>query len=111
MALLPQVGSLAGTSRPNGVRQLSPALSTSTTVRLPRRNRASLLVSKVAEMERVGSSSANGASPADAEIMNIIKYQFGKRAGIDTKDLYRGTAWAVRQQLVDSFDKTHEFWA
>ncbi len=105
-----QTGSLVGTSRPNGLRQLTPALTTSTTVRFPRRNRANLLVSKVAEMERLGSSSAKGATQPEAEIMNIIKYQFGKRAGIDDKDLYRGTAWAVRQQLLDSFDKTHEHW-
>jgi starch phosphorylase len=98
----------AKTAGPNaGLRKLVPS-GAAPRPSLRSAKRASV-VRRVAEMERTGSK--NGASNADAEIISIIKYQFGKRSGIDAKDLYRGTAWAVRQQLMDAFERTHEFWA
>ncbi len=55
---------------------------------------------------------ANGSSASHAsnEIVNKLKYQFGKQANYNAKDAYHGTAWSVRERLIDAFDKTHEHW-
>ncbi len=44
------------------------------------------------------------------DITQKLKYQFGKSSGLDAKDAYLGTAWSVRERLIDAFDKTHEHW-
>jgi starch phosphorylase len=99
----------AKTAGPNaGLRKLNPS-GAAPRPSLRAAKRASV-VTRIAEMERTGASQ-NGSSHATADIVNIIKYQFGKRSGIDEKDLYRGTAWAVRQQLMDAFERTHDYWA
>jgi len=63
---------------------------------------------KVARSESA-MSAAPAASPA-ASIKQALVYTLGKRDGYTPRDLYEGTAWAVRQQLMDSFDKTHAHW-
>jgi hypothetical protein len=30
--------------------------------------------------------------------------------GYDEQDLYRGTAWSVREKLIDAFEATQEHW-
>jgi hypothetical protein len=29
----------------------------------------------------------------------------------DAEDLYRGTAWSVRERLIDAFENTQDHWA
>nr|QKY15157.1 starch phosphorylase (SP) [Polytomella parva] len=41
---------------------------------------------------------------------NKLKYVVGKNSVATAKDAYQATAWAVREHLIDSFDKTHEHW-
>ena len=38
------------------------------------------------------------------------QYNFGKLAPQDLKDAYRGTAWAVREKLIEGLEKTEEYW-
>jgi hypothetical protein len=45
-----------------------------------------------------------------ADIESKLKYQFGKSSDWTAKDAYLGTAWSVRERLIDAFDKTHEHW-
>lgn len=46
--------------------------------------------------------------------MPLLRYQFGKHTDpgsvLAPKDAYHGTAWSVRERLIDAFDKTHEHW-
>jgi hypothetical protein len=30
--------------------------------------------------------------------------------GYDAEDLYRGTAWSVRERLIDAFENTQDYW-
>jgi len=64
---------------------------------------------KAARSSESAMSAAPAASPA-ADIKKALVYTLGKRDGYTPRDLYEGTAWAVRQQLMDSFDKTHAHW-
>ena len=55
---------------------------------------------------------SNGSSAAHTseDIVKKLKYNFGKQTDYSKKDAYHGTAWSVRERLVDAFDKTHEYW-
>ncbi len=59
-------------------------------------------------------SKMNGSkalSPVAVDINNKLKYQLGKIMDhLGQKDVYQGSAWAVREQLIDAFDKTHDYW-
>lgn len=57
-----------------------------------------------------GNSGMANAAPAES-IKHELAYRFGKRADYAPRDLYNGTAWSVREKLIDSFDKTHDYWA
>lgn len=59
--------------------------------------------------QRSKGSSTMGPSPV-SDIKNVMTYRFGKRGDYSSKDVYNGTAWSVRDRLMDSFDKTHEHW-
>lgn len=61
--------------------------------------------------KKVASPAQNGA-PHGVEdaIVSKLRYQFGKNAEFTTRDTYHGTAWSVREQLIDAFDKTHQYW-
>lgn len=87
---------------------------TSTAV-FKRVSRANLKVKAVAqppELESVHKSIGNGAGPSHAagDVANKLRYQFGKKTADTPRDAYHGTAWSVRERLIDSFDKTHEYW-
>jgi starch phosphorylase len=34
----------------------------------------------------------------------------GKTKDYDLKDIYQGTAWSVREHLIDSFENTQDYW-
>jgi hypothetical protein len=57
--------------------------------------------------------SGNGVvSPAKAEIDLKMKYHLGLEPGnaVTISDSYRAAAWALRERLIDGFDKTHAYW-
>ncbi len=81
-------------------------------LRVPR-GRQSLHVAAVAEAEKTATTTSSSASaaPVAADISHKLRYQFGKTATPQSaRDAYLGTAWSVREKLIDSFDKTHEYW-
>lgn len=81
-------------------------------LRVPR-GRQSLHVAAVAEAEKTATTASSSASaaPVVADISHKLRYQFGKTAHPQSaRDAYLGTAWSVREKLIDSFDKTHEYW-
>jgi starch phosphorylase len=63
----------------------------------------------IAEAQRAVAGSSS--TPAAADIDAKLRYGFGKAEGPEgVADAYLGTAWSVRERLIDSFDKTHEYW-
>jgi starch phosphorylase len=49
-------------------------------------------------------------SPIQKEVETKLRYQLGKSKQYDTGDIYQGTAWSVREHLIDSFEDTHDYW-
>mmetsp|Transcript_21955 Transcript_21955/g.37564 ORF Transcript_21955/g.37564 Transcript_21955/m.37564 type:complete len:868 (-) Transcript_21955:290-2893(-) len=93
--------------------------STNSVAQSRRASRAPLAVRAIAEPPvkasvkgQNGAVSARGAAVAD-DIATKLKYVFGKHApttDLALRDAYLGTAWSVRERLIDSFDKTQEHW-
>ncbi|KAI8467049.1 MAG: starch phosphorylase [Monoraphidium minutum] len=75
---------------------------------LPARSSRPLRVQAVAAPERMA---AKPAAPTEAEIRAKLKYLLGKIKNYDAQDLYRGTAWSVREKLIDAFENTQDYWA
>ncbi len=49
-------------------------------------------------------------SPIQSEVKHKLRYLLGKTKNYDEHDIYRGTAWSVREHLIDSFENTHDYW-
>lgn len=49
-------------------------------------------------------------TPVQQEVAHKLRYLLGKSKNYDTKDIYQGTAWSVREHLIDSFERTHDYW-
>jgi starch phosphorylase len=64
----------------------------------------------VAEAEKPTTMAPANADAIKEEIMTKLRYQFGKIEGFEMKDIYRGAAWSAREHLIDSFEKTQEYW-
>ncbi|PNH00280.1 Glycogen phosphorylase 1, partial [Tetrabaena socialis] len=89
----------------------SPAVNAGRQAPLGRvaRSRGSLLVSAVAEAEKT--AVATTAVPAvTADIAKKLRYQFGRNGDYTVADAYQGTAWSVREKLIDAFNHTHDHW-
>lgn len=74
-----------------------------------RRSRQALSVQAIAEAERTGTSS-RAMTPIQKEVTAKLRYLLGKSKDYDTHDIYQGTAWSVREHLIDSFENTHDYW-
>ncbi|KAG2434907.1 hypothetical protein HYH02_012105 [Chlamydomonas schloesseri] len=73
--------------------------------------RSALRVQAVAEAERpTAAKSSASAEPVTHDITSKLKYLFGRNGDYTNADAYQGTAWSVREKLIDSFNKTHEHW-
>ena len=72
--------------------------------------RSSVRIQAVAEVQKSGSMAPAGADAIKQEIIEKLRDQFGKIEDYHTKDIYRGTAWSAREHLIDSFEKTQEYW-
>lgn len=48
--------------------------------------------------------------PIEKEVKTKLRYLLGKTKGYDERDIYQGTAWSVREHLIDSFENTHDYW-
>ena len=60
-----------------------------------------------------GSSATANAVSADvvkAEVTQDLKYRQATKAGDAKEAAYTAVAWSVHNRLVDSFNKTHEYW-
>ena len=68
-----------------------------------------LEVRAVAEAQRTFSLSSAAPAPLE-DISSKLRYLFGKNGDYSARDAYNGTAWSVREKLIDSFNKTHEHW-
>jgi starch phosphorylase len=83
--------------------------------RLPCRSspagRSRLHVRAIAEAEKTSTkSSGSMSSPIQQEVKHKLRYLLGKTKNYDEHDIYRGTAWSVREHLIDSFENTHDYW-
>ncbi|GLC52978.1 Transcription factor [Pleodorina starrii] len=88
---------------PTASRQIAPRVAT---------GRRALHVAAVAEAEKTAATTRGGAAsvPAPVDIANKLRYLFGRNGDYTNADAYHGTAWSVREKLIDSFNKTHEHW-
>lgn len=89
-----------------------PARSVAPAVRQRRAQTVKAIAEPPSKLAESTPSSLNGtASLATLQnINNKLKYQVGKGEPSDLKDVYQGTAWSVRDSLIDAFDKTHAHW-
>lgn len=70
-----------------------------------------LRISAVAELEKaVVARGSTIPVPASTDIASKLRYLFGRNGDYSVADAYKGTAWSVREKLIDSFNKTHEHW-
>lgn len=71
------------------------------------------MVQATAAAERTSTSKAQPTSstPVQSEILDKVKYNFGKISNLTPRDVYNGAAWSVREHLIDSFERTHDYWA
>ncbi len=60
--------------------------------------------------KKKGTMSSSTATPIEAEILDKLKYGFGKVKNIEPHDVYLGTAWSAREHLIDAFENTHAYW-
>ncbi|GFR50336.1 hypothetical protein Agub_g12544 [Astrephomene gubernaculifera] len=75
--------------------------------------RTALRVSAVAEADKTAAINKSGTSSVPAttkDIENKLRYLFGRNEVSTPNDAYQGTAWSVRERLIDAFNKTHEHW-
>uniref|UniRef100_A0A383VH92 Alpha-1,4 glucan phosphorylase n=1 Tax=Tetradesmus obliquus TaxID=3088 RepID=A0A383VH92_TETOB len=49
-------------------------------------------------------------TPIQKEVASKLRYLLGKSKDYDLKDIYQGTAWSVREHLIDSFENTQDYW-
>lgn len=51
-------------------------------------------------------------TPVEKELGAKLRYQLGRtpKDGYSENDIYQGTAWSVREHLIDSFENTHDYW-
>lgn len=49
-------------------------------------------------------------TPIQKEVKQKLRYLLGKTKSYDEHDIYQGTAWSVREHLIDSFENTHDYW-
>lgn len=51
-------------------------------------------------------------TPVEKEVAAKLRYQLGRtpKDGYSENDIYQGTAWSVREHLIDSFENTHDYW-
>lgn len=124
MAFNATAGGMTTSRLPSASQLIAPVPLGSNRLALERRqqqlrgglSRDRLRVSAVAEAEDTRTSSSRSKSvKASANVANDImaklRYQFGKQKLTSAKDLYLGTAWSVRERMMDSFDATHAYWA
>ncbi len=73
--------------------------------------RSPLRVSAVAEAEKTSAvvRGSSAVTPAPVDIANKLRYLFGRNGDYTPADAYHGTAWSVRERLIDSFDKTQDY--
>lgn len=101
----PVLGSRAGASVRQPRQRLASSRGTSNAGRSAR-----LHVSAIAEAERTASKSSGAMPPIEKEVKTKLRYLLGKTKGYDERDIYQGTAWSVREHLIDSFENTHDYW-
>lgn len=76
-------------------------------------SRGTVRIYSVAEAEKVSlpGGSGNGVPHSTAsDIALKLRYQFGKISDFSAKDAYHGTAWSVRERLIDAFEETQAYW-
>ena len=75
-----------------------------------RPGRSNLVVRNIAEAKRTVPPKSASALP---EVLAKVKSVLGKPAEADltAKDAYSGVAYAVRDELIEKFNKTHAHWA
>mmetsp|Transcript_11859 Transcript_11859/g.25461 ORF Transcript_11859/g.25461 Transcript_11859/m.25461 type:complete len:871 (-) Transcript_11859:450-3062(-) len=88
------------------------ALVSPSAVRMAAPSRGRLGVYAVAEAERSALSNGVSGSADAGDIQAKIKSVLGKPVEAETtnRDVYVGTAYSVRDHLIDSFNKTHAHW-
>lgn len=67
---------------------------------------AAVNVRAVAETKKAPGS----MNPIEKEVAAKLRYMLGKTRDYDAADAYQGTAWSVREHLIDSFENTHDYW-
>lgn len=101
----PLIGSRAVASTRQPLRQRLPSGACQ-----QRRSRQALHVQAIAEAERTSTKSSGSMTPIQKEVKHKLRYLLGKTKDYDEHDIYRGTAWSVREHLIDSFENTHDYW-
>lgn len=74
--------------------------------------RGALRIQAVAEAERTATKTSTSMTPVEKELGAKLRYQLGRtpKDGYSENDIYQGTAWSVREHLIDSFENTHDYW-
>jgi starch phosphorylase len=67
-------------------------------------------VQAIAEAERATKAAPASMTPIEKEVKTKLRYLLGKTKNYDEHDIYQGTAWSVREHLIDSFENTHDYW-
>eukprot|EP00878_Enallax_costatus_P000865 GHUV01000991.1.p1 GENE.GHUV01000991.1~~GHUV01000991.1.p1 ORF type:complete len:874 (+),score=316.12 GHUV01000991.1:204-2825(+) len=75
-----------------------------------RPSRQAIKVLAIAEAERTATRPGTSMTPIQKEVTQKLKYQLGRSKDYDTHDIYQGTAWSVREHLIDAFERTHDYW-
>ena len=53
----------------------------------------------------------NDPESIEQDVLSKVSYTIGADPkALTTKQAYRGLAWTVRERLIDSFNKTQEYW-
>lgn len=75
-------------------------------------SRGPIRIFSVAEAEKISlpGGSGNGVHDIPSDIALKLRYQFGKISDFSSLDVYHGTAWSVRERLIDSFEQTQAYW-
>ena len=94
---------------------LRPSTTSRSTLLAKPSRRSNLAVRSVLEMNKKkssngASSSANiDAAAAIEDVKRELHYRLAANK-TDNESLYKSVAWSVHNRLLDSFEKTHEFW-
>lgn len=96
-----------------GCRVRSSTFCRSTIVAKPSK-RSTLAVRSVLEMNKPKVSDGSASSGIDAaaaaeDVKRELHYRLAANS-TDNESLYKSVAWSVHNRLLDSFEKTHEFW-